>query len=412
MTTALRIDPAEVAACVSALARFGAYGATGVWRTVYSPEWQAAQALVGDWFAGLGLAIRQDAVGNLWGRAEGSAGGRVIATGSHLDSQRPGGQYDGALGIIAGYLAVKTLLATYGPPRRPLEVVALCEEESSRFPSAAYWGSRAITGRIVAEDLTNVRSFDDEPIGAVMASVGLAPERFGEAVRTDLEAFLELHIEQGPFLEDAGLAVGIVSGITGMRHYQVSLIGRADHAGAVPMDRRLDPMAATAEIITGVIGNALRLGRPAVTTVGQIRAEPNGRSIVPERVVFTVDARHPVPSRRLELYAQHESLIAEVAARRGLDLDLEIMLNIDPAPSDPSIMALHEAACRQFGLPVQIMASGAGHDSQRLATICRTGMLFVQSKDGRSHTPAEYTSPEHAAAGIAVLAHTLYHLAY
>jgi allantoate deiminase len=412
MTRALPIDPAEVAWHVERLAHFGAHGATGVWRTVYSPEWTAAQQQLAEWFQAAGLSVRQDAVGNLWGRLEGSAGCGVIATGSHVDSQRPGGQYDGALGIIAGLLAVKHLRQTYGSPRRPLEVVSLCEEESSRFPTAAYWGSRAITGQVRPADLTEVRDFDGVPIADVMRGVGLDPDRVAEAVRHDLDAFIELHIEQGPFLEDANLPVAIVSGITGMRHYLVTLTGRADHAGAVPMDRRLDPMAGAAEIISGVIGNAFRLGRPAVTTVGQIRAEPGGRAIVPDRVIFTVDARHPVPEQRAELYRQHESLIREVAARRGLRLTLEIMLDIDPAPSDPAIMALHEASARGLEIPCLVLPSGAGHDSQRMATICRTGMLFVQSRDGRSHTPDEYTAPEHAAAGIAVLAATLHGLAY
>jgi allantoate deiminase len=206
--------------------------------------------------------------------------------------------------------------------------------------------------------------------------------------------------------------VAVVSGITGMRHYVVTLTGRADHAGAVPMDRRLDPMAGAAEIITGVIGNAFRLGRPAVTTVGRLEAEPGGRAIVPERVRFTVDARHPDPARRALLYRQHESLLRETAERRGLGLELEVAMDIPPAPSDPTIVALHEESARALGIPYTVLPSGAGHDSQRLATICRTGMLFVQSRGGRSHTPAEYTAPEHAAAGIAVLAETLRKLAW
>lgn len=408
----ISIDPAEVDRHITQLARFGAHGPTGVWRTVYSPEWRAAQEQLAAWFGAAGLTVRQDAVGSLWGRLDGTAGGGVIVSGSHVDSQRPGGQYDGALGIIGALLAVTYLQQTYGRPRQPLEVVSLCEEESSRFPSAAFWGSRAITGQIRPEDLTEVRDFDGVPIAEAMRQVGLDPQRYGEAARHDLDAFIELHIEQGPFLEDARLPVAIVSAITGMRPYQVTLTGRADHAGAVPMDRRLDPMAGAAEIIGGVIGNALRMGRPAVTTVGRISAEPGGRAIVPERVVFTVDARHPDPERRVELYRQHESLIQEVAARRQLALDLQVTSDIPPMPMDPGIVAGLEESARALNIPHLVMASGAGHDSQRLATICRTGMIFVQSRGGRSHTPDEYTTPEHAAAGIAVLAATLHRLAY
>lgn len=412
MTLPIAIDPALVEHYLTTMARYGAYGETGVWRTVYSPAWVAAQDQYAAWCEEAGLRVWRDAVGNVWGRLDGSAGGKAIVSGSHIDSQRPGGRYDGVLGALAGLIAIKTLKEQFGPPKRPLEAVSFCEEEGSRFPAANFWGSRAITGRIAPEEPDTLRGYDGETIGEAMRAVGLDPTRIPEAVRDDIDTFIELHIEQGPILEQAGRPVAIVNAITGLRHYVIELGGRSDHAGAFPMDLRRDPMAGAAEIISGVINTAIALGRPAVTTVGRMLVEPNFPAIVPDRVVFTIDARHPDPAAREELYARHEALFTEVAARRNLDLTWHTTLNQPPCPADPTIVRLLEAVAREQGVPTLTMHSGAGHDSQIMLRRYRGAMIFVQSKDGRSHTPAEFTSIEHAVAGITVLAAALHRLAY
>jgi allantoate deiminase len=408
----IEIDPAAVEDAVLSLARHGAYGETGVWRTAFSPEWTDAQALVADWFRDAGLAVRRDAVGNVWGRLEGTEPGPSIVTGSHVDSQTPGGRYDGALGIVAGVAAVRALQEQAGRPRRTLEVVSLCEEEGSRFPSASFWGSRAITGQTRREHLDEVRDHDGVSIGDAMAAVGLDPERFAEARRDDIGTFVELHIEQGPRLEDEGLAVGVVAGITGIRHTAVELGGRSDHAGARPMIGRRDPMPGMAEIVLGAIGAALELGPPAVTTIGRMEVEPNLAAAVPDRVRFTVDARHPDAAEQERLYALHEALFERVARERGLELTTRVALDLPPSPCDAGTVATFEAAAAAEGIPVLRMHSGAGHDTQRMATIARTAMIFVRSRDGRSHTPAEFTSAADAADGIRVLAAGLRTLAY
>jgi allantoate deiminase len=315
----LSVDPRLVEHCIMTLARHGAQGETGVCRRVYSPEWVAAQEMVSGWCREIGMEVRQDAVGTVWGRFPGIEGGGSLVSGSHIDSQCPGGRYDGTLGVIAAYVAMRTLVERFGPPRRTLELVSLCEEEGSRYP-ANYWGSRAITGRIAPGDMEQITGLDGTTIADGMRDVGLDPDRVREAVRDDLDCFIELHIEQGPLLEQAGLPVGIVTGITGPREYWVTVTGRSDHAGARPMDLRLDPMSAAAEMISGVVNTALRMGRPAVTTVGRIVAEPNLGPAVADRVSFTVDARHPDPAQRQILYDRHEALMREVAARRGVEI--------------------------------------------------------------------------------------------
>jgi allantoate deiminase len=333
-------------------------------------------------------------------------------SGSHIDSQCPGGRYDGALGVIAAYIAMRTLVEQYGSPRHSLEIVSLCEEESSRYPASNYWGSRAITGRITSDDLEQVTDLDGAPIAEGMREVGLDPSQVREAIRNDLEYFIELHIEQGPLLEQAGLPVGVVTGITGPRAYWVTVSGRSDHAGARPMDTRRDPMAGAAEIISGVINTAHRMGRPAVTTVGRITADPNLSPAVPEQVSFSLDARHPDPEQRAVLYARHEALMQEIATRHDLDLTWEIMWDHDPQPCDPELVALLQKSAENQGTPHMLIPSGAGHDAQQMAQVARTAMIFVRSKDGRSHTPAEFTSAEDAAAGIEILAAALHCLAY
>lgn len=412
MSSTIPIDPELVERCIMALARHGAHGETGVWRLVYSPEWVAAQEMVAGWCREIGMSVRQDAVGTVWGTLAGSEGGKAIVSGSHIDSQAPGGRYDGALGVIAAYVAMRTLVERFGPPRRALELVSFCEEEGSRYPAADFWGSRAVTGRIAAGDPERIGGLDGTAIADGMRAIGLDPERAGEAVRDDIECFIELHIEQGPLLEMAGLPVGVVTGITGPREYWVALTGRSDHAGARPMDLRRDPMAGAAEIISGVIDTAFRMGRPAVTTVGRIGAEPNLAPAVPDKVTFTVDARHPDPDQRALLYARHERLMREVASRRGLEIAWTIIGDQEPAPCDPALVATLEAAARQQETPFMRIPSGAAHDAQQMARVARIAMLFVRSKDGRSHTPAEFTSVEDATAGIAVLTAALHRLAY
>jgi allantoate deiminase len=408
----VRIDPELVERCIFELAQHGAHGETGVWRTVYSPDWVAAQELVSSWFAAAEMDVRTDAVGNLWGRLEGTEPGRVIASGSHIDSQTPGGRYDGALGVIASFVAMRALREQFGRPRRTLEAVSLCEEEASRFHATRFWGSRAITARIAPDEPDRILGYDGETIGDAMRGVGLDPTRIAEAARDDLDTWIELHIEQGPILEDQRLPVGIVWSITGIRHYVVEVVGRSDHAGARPMDTRLDPMAGAAEMILGVIGIALELGRPAVTTVGKLGVEPNLAPAVPEKVTFTVDTRHPDPAEIQHLHARQEELMRSVAERRGLGISWTIPLDLPPCVCDPGVVALLENVARSRQIPFITMHSGAGHDTQNMAAVAKVAMIFVQSEGGRSHTPAEFTRVEHAVEGIRVLAAALHELAY
>lgn len=408
----VHVDPDLIERHLVELARHGAYGETGVWRTAYSPEWVAAQEQVAAWLAEAGLEVRRDAVGNVWGRLEGTEPGRVIASGSHIDSQTPGGRYDGALGVVASLVAVAALGERFGRPRQTIEAVSLCEEEASRFPAASFWGSRALTGRIEPDDPERIRDFDGGSIGDAMRAVGLDPGRISEAARNDIDAWIELHIEQGPVLENAAVPVGIVDVITGIRHYAVRLVGRSDHAGGRPMEGRLDPVAGLAEIVTAVVGVALELGPPAVTTVGKIHVDPNLAAAVAESVTFTVDSRHPDSDVLAEQYSRQEELMREIARHRGLEISWTKAIDLPPCRCDPDVVAALERAAGAQHVPFLRLHSGAGHDTQNIAGIARAAMVFARCKDGRSHTPAEFVSVEDAVAATRVLAAALYELAY
>ncbi|TCT09497.1 hydantoinase/carbamoylase family amidase [Paralcaligenes ureilyticus] len=412
MTPKIAVDPVLVERYIMELARFGAVGESGVKRTVYSPEWVAATDQYARWCDEGGLQVRRDAVGNVWGRLDGSAPGGSIASGSHIDTQLPGGRYDGALGALAALIAIRTLKAQFGTPKRSLEAVAFCEEEGSRFPAANYWGSRAVTGRIAADEASTLRDYDGQSMEAVMRVVGLDPACIAQAVRHDIDTFVELHVEQGPVLEHAGLPVGIVTGITGLRHYLVEVTGEANHAGACPMDLRHDPMAGAAEMISGLLSTAENMGRPAVTTIGRMQVEPNYSAIIPHKVSFTIDARHPDPECLAELYSRHEQWLRVVADRRSLQLRWTVLAEHATCACDMDTVHLLEAVAREQGTACMLMHSGAGHDSQVMAHIAKMAMIFVQSRAGRSHTPEEFTSIEHAVMGINVLAAGMYRMAY
>jgi allantoate deiminase len=412
MAGRIEIDPALVEQRIMTLARIGACHDTGVCRPAYSPEWVEAQALVHSWMQKAGLETRYDAVGDVWGRLAGSEGGKSVVSGSHIDSQLPGGRYDGALGVIAALTAVEALQARYGRPKRPLEVVSFCEEEGSAFSGARFWGSRAISGRIEPGVWDELIGFSGESIGDTMRRLGYDPQRIPEARRDDLDVFIELHVEQGPILEQQGLPVGIVSVINGSQGYAVEVLGVANHAGARPMDMRQDPLVAAAEMVLAVNRNALEMGRPAVSTVGRMTVEPGGSAIIPEKVSFSIDCRHNEPARLTELAGRHEASLREIAERRGVQVRWTTRGRMEPCPCDPDVVRALEDAAREQGVPALTMPSGALHDTQRMAEVARVSMLFVQSRDGRSHTPAEFTSVEHAVAGIQVLAAALHRLAY
>ena len=407
----LPIDGERLKARIDQLGEIGRHPAGGLYRPLYSQAWAEAMGLVETWMREAGLETRRDAVGNLFGRLAGRESQRVVLTGSHIDTVLQGGKYDGALGIHAALAAVEALARVHGRPRKTLEVVAICEEEGSLFHSD-FWGARAIRGLLAPGEAERIHDPAGRSLAEAMRAQGLDPARLAEAARDDLDAFLELHIEQGRILESEGLPLGVVETITGQCHLKVVVEGRQDHAGTTPMDLRRDALAGAAEIVARLSDAAAALGRPAVATVGRLEVSPGAVNIVPGRVVFTVDARSPILDQLERLRGEIEQIVRTVAVRRCLTARIEPLSWHAPVPLNPDLRRLLTATAERAGYRVLSMPSGAGHDSQILAGLTPTAMLFVPSQDGKSHRPDEYTPIEQVVPGVQVLAGALAALAY
>ncbi len=383
----------------------------GIVRPVFGPAWVEARRQLADWMREAGLEVREDAVGNLFGRLRGEDDGRTILTGSHVDTVKLGGKFDGAYGVLAALAALGTLRRAAGTPRRSLEMVALCEEEGSRF-HANFWGTRGILGLIRPEELEALADDDGITIAEAMRSVGLPPEKYRDAIRDDLDAFVEPHIEQGRILFDEGVQIGIVESITGIVQQLVTVEGRTDHAGTTPMDLRQDAFQGAAEMAREVTRLVEREGRPAVVTTGRWDVRPGAWNIVPGLVRFSIDLRHPDEVAKQRLIAAADERCRTIAAERGLQVTVETLQDVKPRGMDARLWDTLAAAAAGLGYTHKPMVSGAGHDSQVMATRVPTAMLFVPSVEGRSHSAAELTLPEDTARGAAVLATALYRLAY
>jgi allantoate deiminase len=358
-----------------------------------------------------GLSVREDAVGNVFGRLSGETDEPVLLTGSHIDTVVHGGAYDGALGVLSSIVAVEACAAASGAPRRTVDVVSLCEEEGSRF-HGNYFGTRSILGLVAAEEPEHLVDPEGVTLADAARSVGLDPARFGEARREDFDTFLELHIEQGRTLVDSGIQIGVVDVITGFVWMEVVVEGCTDHAGATAMTHRRDALQAAARMVTAVERVALDEGHPAVATTGVARVYPGGANIVPGRVEFTIDARHPDSAVLDDMVTAIRGQCQAIAADRGVDVTVRLLKETPPHEVDVGLRSLLQRAAGACGASWRDLPSGAGHDSQTMGTRVAAAMLFVPSVDGRSHSPAEYSTPEDCARGASVLATALHACAW
>lgn len=386
--------------------------AGGVTRLLYSREWVKTLETLKRVMEQEGMETRFDEIGNLYGRIQGTKRPEeTILTGSHVDSVRNGGKYDGMYGILAGILAIGYLNRTYGPPERSLEVVAFAEEEGSRFPTV-FWGSKNFLG---IEDRTEAESLKDEEgisFSEAMRAAGFDFKKKPRSSRTDVKAFLEAHIEQGPELERHGKLVGIVDRIVGQRRFSVRVTGTANHAGTTPMGIRRDALLGAARMICRLMDRAKEIGPPLVVTAGHLEVKPNMGNVVPGEVEFSLDVRH-TEEDVLETFTQEiRDILKETADEAGLGLSIHLWMKEPSVRMDEGLVGRLEEALAKSKVPGMRMHSGAGHDSQLIARKIPTAMLFVPSKDGISHNPKECTSPGELAAGIRILANTLHGLAY
>lgn len=401
----------EVVEKLEWLGEFGKDPAGGVSRLLYSKEWVQAQAALKEWIEDEGLEARFDDIGNLFGTLKGKNTNETILTGSHVDTVKNGGLYDGAYGIVAGILALKYLKEKYGQPLRNVEVVSMAEEEGSRFPYT-FWGSKNIVGLAKREDVENIKDFDGIPFVDAMKESGFGFRDESKGLRSDIKAFVELHVEQGSVLETEKKSIAVVHSIVGQRRFTVEVSGEANHAGTTPMGYRKDAVYAATQMIYDIITMAREVGDPLVATVGKIEAQPNIVNVVPGKAIFTIDVRHTDKAAIISFTEQLTARINEISSEHGVETTIDMWMDADPVPMDAKVVELIEKQYQENNLDYKLMHSGAGHDSQIFAPFVPTAMLFVPSHKGISHNPAEFTEPADLAEGVKGLMEALYELAY
>lgn len=376
---------------------------TALTRPYGSPSLCAARDVVASWMRNAGMTTRVDAMGTLRGRYEGTHPGTpALLFGSHLDSVRNAGRYDGPLGIMVALAAVQGLHDAGTRFPFPIEIAAFPDEEGLRFQTT-YLGSSALAGTFNA-DLLSVRDANGVTMRDAVIACGGNPDAIRSAALQPGEAFsyVEVHIEQGPHLEAIGAPLGVVTAISGQSRIAASFIGEAGHAGTVSMALRRDPAPAAATVVLeaeSLARNMLGL----LATVGRLQATPGASNVIPAEVAFSLDVRHPEDSVRAAAVSALQQRVEETASARGLGSTWQLMRDHPAVPCDAALSALLAEAMAVEGVPVERLPSGAGHDAVTISAVLPVAMLFVRCKGGISHNPAESVSAEDVAQAVAVI---------
>jgi N-carbamoyl-L-amino-acid hydrolase len=395
------------------VAGYGATASGGVGRTSFS----AADRQVRAWLAAecekAGLALRTDGIGNVFVRLDAPgapAGTPPVWAGSHLDSVPEGGRFDGALGSLAALEVARRLAEERVPLRRPVEVVVFADEEGNYHHLL---GSTALVRDFTPDELAGLRGRDGDRLVEALQAMGWDVGAAGRtAVRPgDVHAYVELHIEQGSVLERAGATIGVVTAIVGMGGGHLEFRGRQDHAGTTPMPLRRDALRGAGDLVVRLPEVARSLSKDAVVTCGIVQVEPGGANVVPGLVRMSLDFRDPDRRRLLDLEEAVAAAAREAADRHDLEVTYTRESITDPVPLDPRMQDLVASVAADRDLPALHLPSGAGHDAQNMARLAPAGMIFVPSVDGRSHSPAEWSTWEDVEAGANVLLGTVHALA-
>jgi len=404
----LRIDAAGLLKRIADLAAIGATDEGGCCRLALTDEDRAGRDLVRGWMQQLGLRVQVDAIGNLFGWRTGREDLAPVMTGSHIDTVRTGGRYDGNYGVLAGLEVVKVLNDADLTTRRPLVVAAFTNEEGARFQpdmlgSLVYAGglsladahaSVAIDGAVLRDELLRIGWLGDAPLPLCKP-----------------HAYVELHIEQGPVLDAEGLCIGAVRDLQGISWQALTITGQSNHAGTTPMRLRHDAGYCAAAIACFVRELADEMGGNQVATVGTVTLHPNLINVIAAHAQLTVDLRNTDDALLRQAEQRLAAFLAELQRKEGVSIDARVLARFDPVQFDTGVADLIARTASKLGHSQRPMTSGAGHDAQMLARACPSAMIFVPSVKGISHNPAEHTAPEHLAAGADVLLHTLLELA-
>jgi N-carbamoyl-L-amino-acid hydrolase len=406
--TNLRVNTGRLLGRIEDLARIGAIDGGGVCRLALSEEDKAGRDLVVRWMREAGLTVTVDRIGNVVGVRPGRGEGPPVMTGSHIDTVRTGGRYDGNLGVLAGLEVIETLNDAGIETEHPVAVAFFTNEEGARF-APDMMGSLVFVGGLSAEDALATAGIDGAMVEDCLREIGYnGPADCGDP---KVRAFVELHVEQGPVLEAEGVEIGAVEGVQGISWTEYTIEGVSNHAGTTPMRMRHDAGYAAAAIAAEVRRVAREMGGDQVGTVGAITLRPNLVNVVPNHAVMTVDLRNTDEALLQRAEARVTAFVADLAAAEGVKISSRSLARFEPVDFDPGLVDRIERAARDRGHSVKRMPSGAGHDAQMLARVCPTAMIFVPSVGGISHNVKEYTQDADIEAGANLLLSVLCDLA-
>lgn len=384
---------------------FTATPGKGTTRLTYSPEDLQTRNYIKEKMKEYGLKVREDGFGNIFGKLEGTLkDAPSVMVGSHFDSVPNGGAYDGPAGVVAALEVAALFGKTNVTPKYPLEVVALVEEEGSRF-GGGLMGSRGMVGLLSDEDFRNLKDKDGISTEEAMVKIGLDPALERRRDPKTMKAFLELHIEQGPILEEKKIPIGVVEAIVGLTQLEVTVEGQAGHAGTTPMDRRADALVTAAKIVGQLPGLADEEGEGTVVTVGRFNVYPNGANVIPDKVVFSVDIRSGKEANVLNVIEKTKTLITSFN-EKDIKTSIEELLYIQPKALNEGIRSLLKEKSEELQIPYCSINSGAGHDAMVFSDYTDVGMLFIPSKNGLSHCPQEWSDSEDIAKAVRIFYET------
>jgi N-carbamoyl-L-amino-acid hydrolase len=405
----LAVDIDRLLGRLADLAAIGAIeGTQGCARLALTDEDRQGRDLVMAQMRDLGLDISIDGIGNVVAVLAGRTDGPPVMTGSHIDTVRTGGRYDGNLGVLAGLEVIEVVKTAGITPERPIAVAFFTDEEGARFPPDML-GSLVYVGGMPLEQALEIPAIDGPTVGEELTRIGY--DGPAPLPATAPYAFVELHIEQGPVLEAEGVTIGAVTGVQGISWQEVTVHGQSNHAGTTPMHHRKDPGLVAVECASFVREMAMDIGHPQVGTVGRIEFRPNLVNVVPASATFTVDLRNTDETALRHAERRFVEYLESAAEVEGCTFEIRELARFEPVFFDPEVVALVEKTAMEQGHSVMQLPSGAGHDAQMLARLCPTAMIFTQSRGGLSHNPHEYTAPDDLEAGANVLLHTLLELA-
>lgn len=396
----LRINGDRLIQRIEDLAAIGPYESTGSCRLALTDEDREGRDLVVTWMKDLGLEISIDGIGNVIATRPGNIDGPPTLTGSHIDTVATGGRYDGNLGVLAGIELIETLIENEIDTQHPVGVGFFTDEEGARFPPDML-GSLVYVGGLSLEEALEIEAIDGAILGEELTRIGYRGPAPCPAIPP--RAFIELHIEQGPLLEDEGKTIGVVTGVQGISWTEYVVKGQSNHAGTTPMHLRHDAGYVAARIATEAREVATRMGGRQVATVGRMNLHPDLVNVVAREARLTVDLRNTDETLLVEAENQIKECVNSLEESEGVTIESRSLARFEPVVFDQQVIEIVSETASDLGLSATHMPSGAGHDAQMLARVCPTGMIFVPSKDGISHNPNEHTDREDLVAGANLL---------